>query len=95
MWTSWVWMPFGATNSGHELEVVIGNEVMKEATNVSQTPSGGWNRSTMPGLKGSHSVLLMLLPGFLEVINSLGGLVTLGGEDTFSLVLSNLEIIAV
>ena len=54
-------MPFGATNSGHELEVVIGNEVMKEAINVSQTPSGGWNRSTMPGLKGSHSLLIMAL----------------------------------
>ena len=89
MWTSWVWMAFGATNSGHELEVFIGNEVMKEAANVRGTPSGGRNRSTRPGLKGSHSVLLMLLSGFLAVINSLGGLVTLGGEDTSSLVLSN------
>lgn len=94
MWTSWVWMAFGATNSGHELEVFIGNEVMKEAANVRGTPSGGRNRSTRPGLKGSHSVLLMLLSGFLAVINSLGGLVTLGGEDTSSLVLSNPEVIA-
>lgn len=78
MWTSWVWMAFGATNSGHELEVFI----------------GGRNRSTRPGLKGSHSVLHMLLSGFLAVINSLGGLVTLGGEDTSSLVLSNPEVIA-
>lgn len=47
MWTSWVWMAlYGDTNSGHELEVFIGNEVMKEATDVSQTPLVGWNRST-------------------------------------------------